>query len=204
MSTVFGLAVPYDTPTLIPGLGGEVFRGPHPFGNLATLPIVTAQLQHSVPNLLGSTASGSLRLIEKSDGLHYELDLPANDPLTAELVARGDLAGASFAFSVPPGGATWDYSAGGMAIRIISQADLYEVSLVSNPAYSTTTAMMRAEPTTAELLETASRRIARIREEDADRELGLRQIIEARLGLADRQTRFHELDRQISRLRARR
>ena len=150
MSTVSGLAVPYNMPTIIAGMGGEVFLGPSPFGDIKSLPTITAQKQHSTPDLIGSTASGSLRLIEQLDGLHYEIDLPANDPLTAELVARGDLAGASFAFSVAPGGAKWEMSPNGMAIRIISQADLYEVSLVSTPAYPTTTAMMRAEPTAAE------------------------------------------------------
>ncbi len=207
MSVAYGRAVPYNEPTVIPGLGGEVFKGPSPFGNIKTLPTVTAQKQHSTPDLIGSTASGTLRLIEKPDGLYYEIDLPENDPLTAELVARGDLAGASFAFSVPPGGDQWDLSPGGMAIRIISQASLYEVSLVSQPAYPTTTVMMRSDLTEAEtaaLLEAALARCERIRAEDADRELGYRQQLEVRLAEIDRQTRWHDLDREIARARSRR
>jgi HK97 family phage prohead protease len=208
MSTVKGLAVPYNEPTLIPGMGAEVFMGPSPFGDIKTLLTVTAQRQHSIPDVIGSTASGTLRLVEMPDGLHYEIDIPESDPLTAELVQRGDLPGASFAFSVRPGGAKWDTSPGGMAIRIITAADLYEVSLVSTPAYPTTTAMlMRSrEPTlseTREALAAANARIRRVREEDADRALGLRQTTEAILSLRDRQTRWHRADIELARARRR-
>lgn len=197
MGIAYGRAVPYDEPTVIPGMGGKVFKGPSPFGDIKTLPTVTAQKLHSVPDLIGSTASGTLRLTEKPDGLYYEIDLPANDPLTAELVARGDLAGASFAFSVPPGGDKWDLSPGGMAIRIISKAVLYEVSLVGTPAYPTTTAMMRAEMSEAEtaaLLEAVNARIARIEAEDAERDRALRETLEVRLQMLDREVAWDRED----------
>jgi phage head maturation protease len=148
------------------------------------------------------------RQIEKPDGLYYEIDLPANDPLTAELVARGDLAGASFAFSVRPGGAKWDQSPNGMAIRIISAADLHEVSLVSTPAYPSTTAMLtRSKPPTkgetASLVAAAQRRLEALDAEERERARAQREVLEVQMALRERVGRHHADDGAYARARRR-
>lgn len=203
-AVVGGKAVPYDDMTYIPGMGHERFM-PHPFGDLKTGPTVTAQKQHSVPDLLGSTASGSLTLTEAPDGLYYRLELPAADELTAELVARGDLPGASFAFSVAPGGATWTVADDGLPLRTISQAALYEVSLVAQPAYPTTSATItrEAQPDgppspsmTRAMLDSAFATIERVEREDAGRAEGRRQSAIAQVQCHQHAQEQFELERE--------
>jgi phage head maturation protease len=61
------------------------------------------------------------------------------------LVRRGDLYGASFAFSVAPGGESWTQEADGSAVRTVSEVgNLYDVSVVTRPAYPQSSAALRS------------------------------------------------------------
>lgn len=102
---------------------------------------------HDPGQLLGRTSSGTLTLSSDARGLAFEIEPPdtqlARD--LASLVARGDVYGSSFAFSVSPEDESYAYDDDGQTIRTIrSVAGLYDVSLVCTPAYLNTEAALRS------------------------------------------------------------
>lgn len=116
---------------------------------------VRAFYQHDSAMVLGRQSSGTLRLSTDTQGLHFELDIPnttyGND--LRELVSRGDLTGASFAFIA--GEEDWGATPDGRDLRThLSVHRLIEVSPVSIPAYSGTEVHLRSladiTPTVAE------------------------------------------------------
>jgi HK97 family phage prohead protease len=98
------------------------------------------------PNfLLGRQSSGTLSLKEDDQGLYMEI----NPPKTSyskdlmELVARGDVKEQSFGFTV--GDESWVFpdDDGALPVRTIREVDrLYDVSLVTYPAYPETDAKL--------------------------------------------------------------
>lgn len=103
-------------------------------------------LVHHMPHLvLGRRSAGTLRLSEDSKGLAFEIDLP--DTQTARDVAisveRGDIRGASFAFTVPKGGDKWDLS-GEQVTRELLDVNLNEITITPTPAYPDTEVAKRA------------------------------------------------------------
>jgi HK97 family phage prohead protease len=107
---------------------------------------VVCLFNHDSNYLLGRTASGTLRLREDAHGLWTNNDLPPTQ-LGRDLavqVARGDIAGMSFSFSVAPGGETWSDLPDGSELRTLTNMNLYDVSPVVSPAYTNTTASVRA------------------------------------------------------------
>ena len=105
---------------------------------------VVALRDHDPALLLGRTSSGTLRLEVDADGLAFEVDLPdtayARD--VRELVARGDLAGASFGFL--PGADEMGVAPDGRQIRThTSIKRLLDVSVVAMPAYDGTSVTLR-------------------------------------------------------------
>lgn len=93
---------------------------------------------------LARTRSGTLTIREDDRGLYMETELDADDPdvraITTKM-ARGDLDKMSFAFIAEV--AEWDDS-GDIPIRTIKQASLFDVSIVTNPAYSGTDIGLRS------------------------------------------------------------
>lgn len=107
---------------------------------------VVCLFNHDSNYLLGRTASGTLRLREDAHGLWTNNDLPSTQ-LGRDLavqVARGDIAGMSFSFSVAPGGETWAVLPDDSELRTLSALNLFDVSPVVSPAYTNTTASVRA------------------------------------------------------------
>ena len=98
---------------------------------------------HDPNRLLARTSSGTLTLTDKADGLHFSAELPhtrdADDVL--ELVKRGDLNGCSFAFRCD--GDEWE-SETQPPTRTVTSAVISEISLVSSPAYPSTTVQARS------------------------------------------------------------
>src|SRR5437870_5657628 len=94
---------------------------------------ITANVQHDDSLLLGSTRGGTLRLRVDSKGVIAVVDVP-NTTVgrdTYELVKRGDIAGASFAFRVVKD--SWSRSS--PPVRTLEEIDLFDVALVTQPAY---------------------------------------------------------------------
>lgn len=102
---------------------------------------ILALVDHNPRQVLARTKSGTLRLAEDSRGLHFDLDAPdtsaGRDILT--LAERGDIGGASFAFSIPSGGERWNADR-----RELRSVNLHEISIVSAwPAYEQTSVSAR-------------------------------------------------------------
>jgi HK97 family phage prohead protease len=93
---------------------------------------------------LARTRSGTLRLFEDSHGLKIETTLDPEDPDVKSIAGkmrRGDLDKMSFAFF--PEVQEWDES-GDMPLRTIKRASLYDVSVVTTPAYDGTEIALRS------------------------------------------------------------
>jgi HK97 family phage prohead protease len=141
-----GYAAVFDSPSQDLGGFTEIIR---PGAFTRTLQSNTldplALVQHMPHLVLGRRGAGTLRLSQDSRGLAFEIDVP--DTTTARdlvvSVERGDIRGASFAFSVPKGGDTWDVR-GGQAIRELRDVDLHEITITPVPAYQDTSVAVRA------------------------------------------------------------
>jgi HK97 family phage prohead protease len=93
---------------------------------------------------LARTRSGTLKLTEDERGLFIETDLDPMDPDVRSIVPkmkRGDLDKMSFAFV--PTRQEWDDS-GDIPKRMIKDVELYDVSIVTTPAYAGTEIGLRA------------------------------------------------------------
>lgn len=125
--------------------GGYEAIAPSAFDEvLARRDDVVALRDHNPAMLLGRTSSGTLRLDVDEDGLAFEVDLPdtayARD--VRELVARGDLSGASFGFL--PGSDELGLAPDGRQLRThTSVKRLLDVSVVAMPAYDGTSVTLR-------------------------------------------------------------
>ena len=103
---------------------------------------------HDPSQILGRTTSGTLRLaVDETRGLTYEIDPPdtqlGRDCQT--LLRRRDVFGSSFAFTVNPSGETWTQPDKGLATRTISAVSgLFDVSVVTHPAYPQTSVAVRS------------------------------------------------------------
>lgn len=111
---------------------------------------VRGLFNHDPNFVLGRTASGTLTLTDTEEGLEYEIEPPETDTvrdLVLVPMERGDITGSSFAFSVRDGGEKWtEYEEGGRDVyeREVTDADLYDVSPVTYPAYEASTSGLRS------------------------------------------------------------
>lgn len=93
---------------------------------------------------MARTRSGTLTLKEDKRGLYMETELDPEDPDVKSIVPkmkRGDLDKMSFAFM--PTVQEWDDS-GDIPLRTIREAQLFDVSIVTNPAYDGTEIGLRS------------------------------------------------------------
>lgn len=104
-----------------------------------------ALVQHMPQLVLGRRSAGTLHLFEDAKGLAFEIDVPdttaARDLLVS--VERGDVKGASFAFSTPAGGDRWEVR-GDKMVRELIDIDLHEVTITAQPAYLDTSVARRS------------------------------------------------------------
>jgi HK97 family phage prohead protease len=138
-----GVAAPFDQEVYIGGFTEVVRRGAFT-ATLADGHDILGLVDHDHTKLLGRTRNSTLRLQETDRGLEFEVDVP-DTTLGRDVLAqaeRGDLGGASFAFTVRKAGESW---AG--TTRELRSLELYEVSVVSAwPAYSATEVHARSRP----------------------------------------------------------
>jgi hypothetical protein len=145
-----GYAVRYNTlsvdlggfrETILPGAFDKVLNRQRGKGD------VVALFNHDPNQLLGRTSSGTLELTSDDKGLRYSVVLPNTElgRTIGELVARSDLRGSSFAFTVEPRGEQWAPGEDGKPRRSIREVSgLFDVSVVTHPAYpSSTTSVAR-------------------------------------------------------------
>lgn len=93
---------------------------------------------------LARTRSGTLKLTQDDHGLKIETTLDPEDPDVKSIAGkmkRGDLDKMSFAFW--PEVQEWDES-GDIPLRTISKASLFDVSIVTTPAYDGTEIALRS------------------------------------------------------------
>lgn len=125
-------------------LGG--FReqiAPGAFTKALTADDVRALLNHDKNYVLGRNRSGTLVLTEDERGLHFEVTAPntqwARD--LAESVRRGDINQCSFGFQAVRD--DWR-TADGIDERTLMEVRLFDVSIVTYPAYLETSANVRS------------------------------------------------------------
>jgi len=106
----------------------------------------------SPKNVLGRTKSGTLKLSVDEKGLFVECTLPdtAEAATLAAVMDRGDVDQMSFAFT--PTDIEWQEFPDGNVLGRILDLVLFDVSVVTFPAYEDTTASLRAIPTEASQL----------------------------------------------------
>jgi len=94
--------------------------------------------------VLGRTTSGTLRLSEDSIGLRFEADLPSTSFASdlEESINRGDINGCSFGFIGMED--DWSRSTDGSVVRTLLDVDVFDVSVVTFPAYTATSVQMRS------------------------------------------------------------
>lgn len=136
-NVISGYAAVFNSPTDIGGWFTEEIA-PGAFSKtISENGDIRALFNHDWGQVLGRTKAGTLRLSEDDRGLKFEVDLPdttvARD--LVESLKRGDINQCSFGFI--PTVEEWDYSVE-PAHRIIKEVDLFEVSVVSIPAYEDT------------------------------------------------------------------
>lgn len=125
----------------------EVIRAGAFTRSLASSRSVSALYHHQGDALLGTTRSGTLKLVEDAKGLRFDLSLPdtTHGRDLSVLVERGDVSGCSFGFVVPSGGDRWEQR-GGQMVRELLNVDLHEITLTADPAYPDTTVAKRTMP----------------------------------------------------------
>ena len=141
--TLSGYAAVWDTPTVINESGrtySEVVRRGAFTRSLKESPDVLCCFNHDLSRLLGRTSSGTMTLSEDGHGLRFSVELPETETgrEVRELAQRGDLRGASFAFTVRA--EKWATRQD----RELIDVNLYECGPVITPAYPITTIGLRS------------------------------------------------------------
>jgi hypothetical protein len=139
-STLYGYAAVFDSPTEIGGQFTEVIA-PGAFADTIQTDSIVGLINHDKNRLLGRNTSGTLTLREDTKGLYFELSIPnttiANDLVV--MIDRGDIDSCSFAFQSLK--ESWDYD---QNIRTLQQVRLFDVSIVTDPAYTATSVAVRS------------------------------------------------------------
>jgi HK97 family phage prohead protease len=136
-----GYAAVFNSPTDISEHGKrftEVVRPGAFASSLRSGSDVICCFNHDPNRLLGRLSSGTLSLVEDSRGLRFSVELPDHEQAIKNLVTRGDLKGASFAFKV--NGEKWEGST-----RNLTDVTLIECGPVVQPAYPATSLGMRCK-----------------------------------------------------------
>jgi len=137
---VTGYAAVFNSRTLL-WEGLEEVISPGAFSKALSNSDVRCLFDHDWGKVLGRTKSGTLRLEEDERGLKFEVELPnttdANNLI--ESMSRGDIDQCSFGFI--PTEEMWDYNTDPV-LRTVNEVELFEVSIVSLPAYQDTEAAL--------------------------------------------------------------
>ena len=111
---------------------------------------------HSFDKPMGDLKSGTARVTSSAEALEFEVDLPERMPSymadTVAMIEARLAGGVSPGFRVPPASAVPNAESfepepgnAGVQVRVINQAVLHELSIVTRPAYSETEIDARAD-----------------------------------------------------------
>lgn len=103
-------------------------------------PDIRALINHDTGRVIGRTRAGTLTLEEDENGLRFGVNLPPTPDGNAlyTSVARGDITGASFAFRLDYDDYDVSFEGDELIREINNIGQLYEVSVVTFPAYAAT------------------------------------------------------------------
>lgn len=139
-----GIAAVFNVPTDLGYFREQI--APGAFTNaIAEKQDVKCLFNHDPNQVLGRTKNGTLVLSEDNTGLHYVNDMDMSTSVGKDVYAhimRGDIDQCSFGFVVRDEEVSYDDE--GIATRTIKQADLFDVSPVTYPAYPTTSVEARS------------------------------------------------------------
>jgi HK97 family phage prohead protease len=143
LPTIRGYGAVFDAVSEDLGYFKEVYRRGCFTRTLSTNPDVRALVEHDSAKVLGRTKSGTLTLREDERGLYVEIK-PANTQTGSDLVTsikRGDIDSMSLGFYVQED--KWS-TRDGMPFRELLDVELVEASIVTWPAYPSTSADIRS------------------------------------------------------------
>ena len=109
-----------------------------------------ALFNHDRNFVLGRKSNGTLDMGQDDKGLRINIDPPQTQLINDMVLTpmkRGDINQMSFAFTVKPGGDDWR-DENGQLIRVLKKGGalrLYDVSVVTEPAYPETSASVRTK-----------------------------------------------------------
>jgi HK97 family phage prohead protease len=144
--SVSGYAIVFNSPSVDLGGFTEIVAPTSLTRTLVDNPDILCLRDHKPELLLGRTKAGSLTLSVDEKGLRFTCSLPATstgNDLAANL-QRGDIDSCSFGMSVRDD--KWVSDEKGNVIRTLLDIDLFEISVVSFPAYEATSASIRTAP----------------------------------------------------------
>jgi HK97 family phage prohead protease len=168
-NTLHGYAAVYDevAETTNEGWAEVIARGA--FDEVLADPDTDARavFNHNMAHVLGRQSAGTLRLGTDARGLKYEIDLPQTTYAAdlKEMVRRGDVTGASFAF-VADKMERGRSPQGRVMVRHTKIKRLIDISVVPVPVYAGATVALRAQDPHAAALARRSQMIrarARVR-----------------------------------------
>ena len=142
--SITGYAAKFNSETTIAGEFREMLSPGCFRRTLRENPDVLALLSHDVGRVLGRTSAGTLELREDGTGLWFSLTPDPTTPSGQEAVGtvrRGDVRGCSFGFRVRA--EEWRDGGARLPLRVITDADLFEITLTGAPAYDDTSASLR-------------------------------------------------------------
>lgn len=140
--TVAGYAAVFGDTADIGGYFKEVIA-PGAFTRTLKSNDIRAYYAHDRGRVLGRQSAGTLRIREDDKGLAVEIDLPdtSDGRDVRTLVDRGDVSGMSFSFRAIR--EEWN-EATTPPTRTLYELEVYEVSVVSEPAYGGTSVALRS------------------------------------------------------------
>lgn len=139
---IVGYAAVFNSPTDIGGMFREQIK-PGAFRDAIERDDVRALIDHDSTLVLGRNKAGTLRLEEDEKGLRIEIDPPDTQYARDLMVSmeRGDISQMSFGFIARK--QEWDDS-DEPPLRTVEDVELFDVSVVTYPAYPETSAALRS------------------------------------------------------------
>jgi HK97 family phage prohead protease len=147
-----GHAAVFNSTTVIDNLFEERFA-PGAFAEAVGADVLMVW-NHNMDIVLGRTSSGTLRLSEDERGLAVENNPPKSAAREVESMQRGDVRGMSLRFRAKE--QTWERRAGALPLRIITKAEVIEVSPTAVPYYKSTDIHVRSSADVMEELNSAA------------------------------------------------